>query len=80
MKVGGRHSKAPYLAYARANGWGLERTNGGHIRARKDGHLQFLSMTPGGGRAKENCLAKLEKCDKGRCHCHLRHAALSHAG
>lgn len=81
MKLSGRHSKVPYMAYAREQGWSAERTGSGHVRATKIDeqgvrHMLFLSGTPGGGRAKENCLAKLVKCDKGRCQCHLRHAAL----
>jgi hypothetical protein len=84
-KLGGRHGKHPYVKYASDNGWEIERRNGGHLVARKtdeqgQSHLLFIGGTPGGGRATQNTLAKFVKCDKGRCHCHLRHAALSAAG
>src|SRR5688500_12231105 len=45
MKLSGRHSKVPYMAYAVDQGWNLERTGKGHVRARKPGHLVFLSGT-----------------------------------
>lgn len=84
MKLAGRHNKAPYMEHARKNGWQLAYTGKGHVRATRtiDGvhHMLFLSGTPGGGRAKENCLAKFIRCEKGRCHCHLRHTSLSDVG
>lgn len=73
--------RTTYYKYAVENGWNLDVAGSGHLRARKDGHLaSSLSMTPGGGRAQQNCLAKLVRCDKGKCHCHLRHPALVAAG
>jgi hypothetical protein len=83
-KLGGRHGKAPHIAYAKANGWELERRGGGHYVARRiddagTSHMFFVASTPGGNRSKENTLAKFVKCDKGRCQCHLRHGVLSRA-
>lgn len=82
MRLAGRHNKAPFIVYAREGGWELERTGSGHVKATRideagTRHMLFLPGTPGGSRSKENALSKLVKCDKGRCHCHLRHPALS---
>ncbi len=54
----------PLFCYAKAHGWQITKTNGGHLRFTKPGrHIIHTSSTPSDWRAVRNALAMLARAD-----------------
>lgn len=54
----------PLFYYAKAHGWQIAKTNGGHLRLTKPGRpIVHTSRTPSDWRALRNALAMLARAD-----------------
>lgn len=54
----------PLFYYAKAHGWQITKTNGGHLRFTKPGrHIIHTSSTPSDWRAVRNAVAMLARAD-----------------
>lgn len=65
LKSKARKQFTPLISYAEDNGWGVERTNGGHLRFSKENRKPvFTSFTPSDHNAIPNALADLKRADR----------------
>jgi hypothetical protein len=77
MAIAGKTKRTAAYQHADKNGWEIGRTRSGHLAMRKDGHIVYAPSTPSDWRGEKNALAKLRRCERGQCHCHLRHPSLT---